>query len=686
MRLKRAHALAPIKHLSYPRRFVFFDTESTVRNWGLVGAVKPHVPRLIEAEAWEGDGEGGGYSLREEREFLNEEDTDESNAVPFKARSDAICAAFWAWLDGLASGSSADRASVVVIGHNVGYDVQVTGGVPTLQSLGWTFEMPYVKGPVYIWRATKNRRSIAILSSTNFYQTSGSPDALRKLGDTFSLPKLDDDPNVSQTKSVPKLRRYCRRDVEIARVAVLALVDLLAHGDVHDDGSRHAVGTWGDTLSSMAFKAYRYRFMPYPIDLHVEPDAEKLERDAYVGGRTEAFFIAHYAPLPVYKLDVNSLYPSVMISNLFPTRLLGVRTGDLPAMIQTVETGGLVIAEVEIETDVPCAPLKDVKLLFPVGRFITTLCSPELKVALQEGRLLAVGKWAVYDGAPIFEDYISWIYAQRLKARRKGMDAWDTLFKYLGNNLYGKFGQRREEWVKLREADPNRPSVGVETILGPNGSSWRERTFDGWVWRSEAQTESYNSFPAVAAFVTSYARVRLWSLMNVAGNYDPTRPTRKAGREFYYCDTDSLFASTEGYNRLLKAGEIHKDELGRLKIERIEEERAIFWGAKWYELGAHMRRKGIPASARGQWPDGTPVLTEDGKPAVVYDGWPRLLTAFKEGNLTGFENRPVVKKATVEYSKGVVWADGWVQPLRYPLVTPTEGINTPERIAKVRDP
>ena len=112
MRLKRAHALAPIKHLSYPRRFVFFDTESTVRNWGLVGAVKPHVPRLIEAEAWEGDGEGGGYSLREEREFLNEEDTDESNAVPFKARSDAICAAFWAWLDGLASGSSADRASV----------------------------------------------------------------------------------------------------------------------------------------------------------------------------------------------------------------------------------------------------------------------------------------------------------------------------------------------------------------------------------------------------------------------------------------------------------------------------------------------------------------------------------------------------------------------------------------------
>ena len=104
----------------------------------------------------------------------------------------------------------------------------------------------------------------------------------------------------------------------------------------------------------MAFKAYRYvnaqggTYLRYPITCHVDPVATALERQAYVGGRTEVFRCAVPVALPCYKLDINSLYPSVMASNLFPTRLLEVREGDPFALRTVVEQGGLVVAEVEV--------------------------------------------------------------------------------------------------------------------------------------------------------------------------------------------------------------------------------------------------------------------------------------------------------------------------------------------------
>lgn len=668
-RERRAHDLKTITKLRYPRRFVFFDSESRVKGYGQYRPdvdTKPHVPRLVVAEAWDSEDEGATYVEREAPAFHG-----------------ADCGPrFWRWLSDVADKRhDGRRGSVVAIAHNVGYDVLATGGAAALHGLGWSSEAPYEKGPVYIWRFRRQGQTITLLSSTNFYAIK-----LAKLGATFGYPKLDTD---TQTDDLAELERYCRRDVEICRASILGLVRFLRTGA--PDGG--ALGPWADTISSVAFKAYRYGFLSHRIALHVDPDATALERAAYFGGRTEVEYRGVECPLPVYDLDVNSLYPSVMLGNLFPTRLLQVRDGDLPALLDAVATGALVIADVDVETEVPCVPYRDAvlgKLIFPVGAFSTTLCSPELRVAVGQARITAVRKWAVYDGAAIFTDYVATLYARRVKAREDGLEAWVQLYKNLLNNLYGKFGQKSEEWVVVGNADPD--EVSLTEHVGPDGSTIVERVFGGQRWVIVGATEGFNSFCAVAAFVTSYARCALWGAMNVAGNYDPAKgPFGPSGREFYYCDTDSLFVSEAGYRRLAAADMVSKDTLGKLKIERLVEKRAVFYGAKVYDVDGKVYHKGLPADARSTWDDGTPVLTPDGQPAKVYDAWPKLASAIRRGDLSAFANRQVVKKVDVAYDKATVWSDGWTTPLRLPRAsddeaTPSEGTYTVRLLSSPRKP
>ena len=647
---KTAHLLPPIRRIRYPSRFVFFDSESTVRHFGEYAPdaeheEKPHTPRLIVAELWRADPASWTY-------------TQEGETRVFSGSASGLCDDFWGWLSDTAGGSSADRSSVVAIGHNVGYDIQATGGAPRLFAHGWLPDAPYAKGPVFIWRFAKSRRQISLLSSTNFYAV-----PLRKLGETFGVAKLDTD---TQTDDLEELTTYCKRDVEIARLAMLSLVRFLYEGEaLHGN----PYGPWGDTISSIAFKAFRCSFLRHKIALHVNTTAEEIEREAYSGGRTEAFCVGVNVPVPVYDVDFNSLYASVMIDNPFPIALDRVKQGGVSELYDDLRSNRLVIARVRLRASVPAFPVKGDKLLFPVGEFDTTLCGPELALAFSLGAVRSVDTWVTYRGAAIFNEYVSTFYGLRLEAAEAKRSAIVQLCKNLLNNLYGKFGQRRENWVRVGDAPPF--AIGTEEFIGPDGVAFTERTFGGGRWVAETPQEAYNSFPAIAAFVTSYARVKLWGAMNVAGNYDPSIESGAAGREFYYCDTDSLMVSQRGYERLCAADMVSTHGLGKMKLERTAIGQARFNGAKNYLLDETVKRKGVPASARDTWADGSRVVAKDGSPAVVYDSWPRLLSALTAGNLLGFANRQVVKRTSVDYDKAEVGPDGWVRPWRYPRAMDT---------------
>lgn len=651
---KTAHRLTRVRQRRFPHRLLFFDSESSVSNWDDPFAdTKEHTPRLIVSHYWVLD--GSRYVQREERIW----------------EGDGLCAAFWDYVGMLASSRYGERqqGSLTVVAHNLKYDVQATGGIHYLTEAGWTGSPAYAKGLTYICRLSRQKRGIALVSSTNWY-----PMKLERLGRDFGIDKLDTD---TQTKDRDELLAYCRRDVEVMERAVLFLFAFLDGRNL--DGSPllapdgkplGPVGTYGDTIASVAFKAYRYGFMDFPVDCHVDPEATTLERASYHGGRTEVFYLGKQAPLPVRVLDKNSLYPSVMRGNLYPTRLLGVREGDLTALRLAVEGGSLVIADVSVSIDRPSLPHVSDKLTFPVGEFDTVLTTPELRVAFAQGEVLAVRKWALYEGAPIFDRFISTLYGLREVAKRDGNESLSLLYKNLMNNLYGKFGQRSEEWEEVGPAPPE-GTVAAELASGPmmleDGTI---RTFSVWAGRlwqtSGVRKESYNSFPAIASFVTAYARVSILADMTVAGAFDPevVSTNARAGREVFYMDTDSLHVTEVGYKRLQAAGLVDEFRLGALKLERTGTEDVRYDGAKQYHVDSYRKHKGIPKGAVTMNPDGTPVRTKSGLLGARVVLWP-YATNVSAGNFRTFRNVVITKRLEPsDYTKGDPTPSGWVLPLR----------------------
>jgi hypothetical protein len=84
----------------------------------------------------------------------------------------------------------------------------------------------------------------------------------------------------------------------------------------------------------------------------------------------------------VYHLDAHALYPSLLASLCeLPRARLGYRDMPPRGFAEWLTATHCVIAEVEIETAEPLAPYQarpGAPVVWPVGRWRTTLCGPEL--------------------------------------------------------------------------------------------------------------------------------------------------------------------------------------------------------------------------------------------------------------------------------------------------------------------
>jgi hypothetical protein len=237
----------------------------------------------------------------------------------------------------------------------------------------------------------------------------------------------------------------------------------------------------------------------------------------------------------------------------------------------------------------------------------------------------------------VFDNYVRYWYAKRLEYEKAGNPLYAHFCKMLLNSLYGKFGQRNDEWVDVDAAEPD--EIRFCTVLMQDGSAISERTIAGKrQWRVRGGN-SYNSFVAIAATVTAAARMRLWYLLNLAGLDN-----------VYYCDTDSLFVNQEGFDNL--GAEISTTrELGKLKLEDTTDTLVIN-SPKNYVWGSTSRTKGISKLARSV-----------GKDTWLDYYWLSLRGMVREGNLLSYVVHPIYKRLDGVYSKGIVTDSGRVIPL-----------------------
>ncbi len=510
--------------------------------------------------------------------------------------------------------------TVYVFGHNLYRIFQITGLIYQLQKRSWRVRAILdTRGDGLIVRMTKERRRLLFIDLLNYYQGQ-----LKEIREMFV--RTTDFPDQAEGPKNP-LERQALERLKIAYSGIYTLLKMLA---------QERLSKWGFTLSGIAYNAWRYRFMERQVEVHADPEIDELEYMAYYGGRTECYRIGEI-PGKAYKLDVNSLYPYIMATRKLPVRLANKYSNlTVSELAQFIKRGFLAVAEVDIETNEPLYPyIHGDQLTFPIGRFKTALCTPELALAIERGHIRKVHRCAIYFGGVLFSQYVNYFYSKKQEAKEGGLTPKYYFFKDMLNSLYGKFAQRRREKVYEFEDD----IVRFERRQGIlNHEVVDEIQLGKQVIGVQKKKDPHpNAFIAISAHITSYGRVELLKLIEEAG-WENT----------YYVDTDCLFTNEAGLKRLSYL--IDPYELGKLKLEG-EGSLYIITGKAYY-FGDRRVIAGIPNHAKEV-------------ERQTYEYW-RLVTQTK-GGLSQPQAGAKWVKVKVQlkpiYTKRVVHEDGSTSPL-----------------------
>jgi len=546
---------------------------------------------------------------------------------------------FWLWVTERAR----TKTRLYLFAHNGAFDLPVMNAFSELPKLDFELLNAIVDSGVLIitwckWdyfgadltvvdyekRKSMKRKRIATIKFVDTINIWGMP--LEQIGDSIQLPKL---PMPKKTASRQKWDAYGKRDVEVIRQAVLKWFKFLRDNDL---------GGFAPTIASQAMAAFRHRFMKHPIFIDCNQDALDVARQAYLGARTECFKIGHFTG-EFYYLDFNSMYPSVMREHEFPCKLVGVYRHLNLKKLEEWRQYFDVIVDLDLQTNEAAYPLvHDDKLVFPVGRFSTLLCGPEFDYAMAHGHVTRIEAVAVYERAPLFKEFVDAIYALRAEAKRRDDYVGDWLAKHLLARFYGKFAQRGRVFETIGTCDPDIIEVIPDKIYGSDKVVMIRR-FGGLVQELKYESESRESFPAISAFITSYARMKLYAAICKAERVN-----------CYYCDTDSLVVNAQGYANL--KDDLDDDKLGCLSLEKEFKDLTIY-GLKDYTFDNISRTKGVRANAL--W------LNEHKIEQVQFVGLAALMKTHQLSSPISFTQTKRLKRV---YTKGHVLASGSVRPLR----------------------
>jgi hypothetical protein len=640
---RQPHFLAPNHHRNAPSYICCIDTEATER------------PAIDRAD------------VREQRFRLGTATRCRIiNGAPVKVehlRFDDP-SQFWTWLYSWKTG----RATPWLFAHNLGYDLTLLEFWKRCESGEFYFSedsdfryawkgklidpkrrwhgVMVIDDPPTILSWRRAKRTFRAVDTLNYW-----PMSLRELGAHVGITKQVfpgcDSPTVT-------LSDYCANDTAILFRAVLDLIRWWTAGDY---------GKFGSTSAALAWSAFRHKFYTVPIHIHGSKDAIDIERAAYYGGRVEAYYCGpvgapectirvsrpgysadyHDKPAgPVYVLDVQSAYPAIMRHCRFPCRLLDTT---VPPTVwdfaRQLEHYGCV-AHVTLKTERPYPRRKeDGSVSYPVGEFSTTLAGPELSEAIADGQLRKVHACAWYEMDDLFSGFVGHFWMQRSEAVKAGDTAQELFVKTILNSLYGKFAQRKIAWEDQPDERHEPPwDVWCRHNLRTGELSWL-RAIAGRVQKKATRGEWWDSFPAIAAYVTSFLRTALDRMRKTAGQ-----------RNVYYQDTDSLHCTRDGYDNLVNAGEVHPGKLGALRLVSVHQS-AHYYGLKHYELDGEITQAGIPSKAEVT-PEGTVKVSIFERTRSIVSRSPDGCVRIQEREITRSDCHP----------RGVVGIDGWVAPER----------------------
>jgi len=599
---------------------------------------------------------------------------------------------FW----NLARARRDERRPLWIFAHNAGYDVPVLGGWRIILGNSFVAEDVILTQSMFLIRGKWDGYPVIFSDLANYYHC-----RLEDVGRSVGRPKLK---MPDQARPDSEWFTYCENDVLITADGLDKLIEYQR---------QHELGPWAISIAGLAFNAFRSRFMRHKILVTADRDVSTHERNAYYGGLVDTNFVGRVPASPVHELDVNSMY-GWACEQLLPHRLIPTRFTPSVRSLKDYDRDQICIAEVTIDHESLRFPVRTrIGTIYPVGRYRTTLASPELDVALVSGAVRSCHRAQFYRSGHIFAEYMEYFGNQKIKYEGScnciegfggnGLDcvrcgrgsvpdpAFRQISKYFITNLYGKTAQKRPVWEKWGEQSlqrrerelgmkpgalayryeepPERDRFQQIPWMDRYGNVCEVRNWFGFIEIQGERDESRDSVPAIAATVTSHARRKIRQYHTVCGE-----------RDWFYTDTDSIWVTCLGLARLYGGGYISTGRIGGLEYEQPHEYLQIH-GPKDYESEKGLKLKGIKARKREDVQEGDiaiPVrigekewcliVTKDGKYRQTQ--FTKPLTQLRKQQFDGVFVAHMEKGLNRRIDKCKVMTDGWTRPLKFPEENP----------------
>lgn len=476
------------------------------------------VPRrwiCLDTEAQQREVEGGtAQSWRLGVTSFDRCDTDDHHWIETQWATHHDTAELWAYIDA----KTRRRARTVVVSHNLGYDLRISRALEHLPPLGWSIHRFSVHERSVSLTLRREGRTLILADSMAWL-----PMSLARIGGLVGAEKT---PLPSWTAGADEWEQRCHRDVEILRAAVLDLVAWVESGDL---------GNWQKTGAGQAWSHWRHAHYTHRVLVHSDDEARAAEVASMQSARCEAWRHGTLSRGWWEEWDLPLAYPVAARDIDLPV-VLSARRIDPPwGWIVRAARERRVLVSARVTTKAPTLPVTDDgRTLWPVGTFSGTWWDTELAMAKAHGAAITpTAAWS-YRRAPALASWAEWVIAAATDPTVTGSHVRMAAAKHMARALIGKFAVRWtpwEEWGTLPyEAAP------FEQIVDPeNGRTGRVLTLGEQSWVGWQRQYGADTLPAITSAVMAEVRIRLWSLMNVAGLENVA-----------YVDTDSLIVNRAG--------------------------------------------------------------------------------------------------------------------------------------------
>lgn len=451
--------------------------------------------------------------------------------------------------------------------HDLSWTARVTGMLKALP--GWGFSLTaFNLTPGGSWMSWKrDRATLKVVDIMSIW-----PMPMAKLAALFGLP----------LKAIPEWdarsetwMSYGWSGMKLVRDAATAYMSWLASEDL---------GSLAVTGNGQAFNAFRRRFMPSGILVHHNEEARAMEREAAYTGRCEAWYRGTVVGDAVDEWDFSNAHTNIALTERVPVWPVGDISGYAEILPWFNDPDYTVLAEVEVDTPEPAVPTRiDGRIVWPTGKFVSTLWAPELLALNDSGGTYTVRKAWLYRTAPVLNPWAAWILAQ-LESDDVTVPAWrKTILKRWGNVLVGRFGMRYPKWRHIGES-VHSDAFYLPVVYADTGEETAMTQVGHDLFETDGVTEPRYAAPMITSYVMSVMRARLWYLID-----------RVPANAVLYMDTDSILVPRT-YRAYMQRATL-ATWLNTLRLKRTWDHMTIL-GPRQVIAEGGMKIAGLPGNAK----------------------------------------------------------------------------------------